>query len=168
MRRTSITVQLFLAMLAIAMLVTTLLGATTQYSFQRGFIGYINEQATLRMEASLPRLQEAYAEHQNWDFVRHNPPVWFGLVRADRHKGQAWDLESANQGSIASDLLGAGLRMSLLDSQRQHVIGFPHILANSVQREITVQGQTVGWLVMAPVQSVTDVASVRFLDDQLK
>lgn len=155
-------------MLAIAMLVTLLLGATTQYSFQRGFIGYINEQATLRMEASLPRLQEAYAEHQDWEFVRHKPPVWFGLVRAEKHKGQMWDVDDATQGLIASDLLGAGLRMSLLDSQRQHVIGFPHILANSVQREITVQGQTVGWLVMAPVQSVTDAASLRFLDDQLK
>src|SRR5690606_10073482 len=68
---------------------------------------------------------------------------------------------------LGTDLLGAGRRVSLLDEQRQHVIGFPRMLAGTEQRKIVVDGRTVGWLAIAPVNTVTDAAALRFLRGQL-
>jgi two-component system sensor histidine kinase BaeS len=167
-RRPGLSTRLFLAVLSTAALVTLVLGAATQWSFQRGFIGYLSEQAVARMEAAIPRLQAAYAEHRSWDFMRNRPDVWFGLVGVDRIVTPGPGLREQERELVASDMLGAGRRMALLDAQRQHVIGFPFTLADSVQREVVVDGQTVGWLTIAPIQGLTDSAALRFLNDQLR
>ncbi|MBK1715797.1 ATP-binding protein [Rubrivivax gelatinosus] len=177
MKRPGITGKLFFAVLATATLVAVAVSAAAQWSFQRGFIGYLNAQAVLRMEAVMPRLAAAYAEHGSWDFLRHRPDSWFGLVGigpahppvppeppdsppAVRPSGPMADM-------IASDLLGAGRRLSLLDGERQRVVGFPFIMANSQQREIVIDGRSVGWLAMAPIETVTDAAALTFFDRQL-
>ena len=165
-QRPGLTVQLFLAVLATATLVTVAMGTATQWTFHRGFIGYLNQQAVVRMEAALPRVQAAYAQHGNWSFVHDRPDVWFGLVGVERIVSPQAARGQEGRAMFDSDLLGAGRRMSLLDSQRQHVMGFPFIMADSVQREIVVDGQTVGWLVIAPIQGVTDTAAMRFADEQ--
>ena len=168
LRRHGLTVKLFLAVLATASLVTVGLGVATQWSFQRGFIGYLNDQAVARMEAALPRLKAAYVEHRDWAFVRNRPDVWFGLVGVERIVPPRPDLGRQEREMVASDMLGAGRRMSLIDAQRQHVMGFPLILADSVQREIVVDGAVVGWLCIAPIQGLTDTAALRFLREQLQ
>lgn len=177
LKRPGITGKLFLAVLATATLVAVAVSVAAQWSFQRGFIGYLNEQAVLRMELVLPRLGAAYAEHGSWDFLRHRPDLWFGLVGVgpahppDPPEPPDSPPSAPPKGPmaelIASDLLGAGRRLSLLDSQRQRVTGFPFIMADSEQREIVVDGRSVGWLAMAPIQTVTDAAAVGFLDRQL-
>lgn len=170
MKRPGLTTQLFLAVLATAMVVALAVGAAAQWSFHRGFIGYLNDQAAQRMEAAVPRLVQAFAEHGTWDFVRDRPDVWFGLVGVERLSlpGKPDEQAQAGREMLASDLLGAGRRMTLLDAQRQRVIGYPQILASSDQREIVVAGRTAGWLAIAPVETVTDAAAVHFLDQQLQ
>ncbi|MFT3953758.1 MAG: HAMP domain-containing protein [Piscinibacter sp.] len=170
MKRLGLTGKLFLAVLAMAALVALAMGAAARWNFERGFIGYLNEQALLRMEAALPRLQAAYASHGDWEFVRDRPDVWFGLVGVDLGRMQ---MRGAPPGTppqefVTSDLLGAGRRLTLLDAQRLRVIGFPTIFADSDQREIVVDGRSVGWLVIAPIQTVTEPAALRFVEGQLR
>lgn len=169
MKRPGITTQLFLAVLATAALVALAMGAAAVWSFKLGFVGYLNEQAIERMEAALPRLRQAYAQHGDWEFVRGHPEVWFNLIGVSPPLGSASaPPDAAHQRQAASDLLGAGRRLTLLDAQRQRVIGFPFILAESEQREIVVDGSTAGWLAIVPIQTVTDAAEVRFFNDQLR
>ena len=171
MKRPGITAQLFLAVLATAALVALAVGAAAQFSFQRGFIGYLNQQAVLRMVSAMPKLQRAYAaQGGNWEFVRDKPEVWFDLIGVGPmhpEVGRAPPV-GIDRDLMASDLLGAGRRISLLDAQRQRVMGFPVILTGSIEREIVVDGRTAGWLVIAPVQTVTDAATLRFLAEQLQ
>ncbi len=173
MKRPGITTQLFLAVLATALAVAVALGVASYISFTRGFIGYLNEQAVARMDNALPRLQRAYAEHGDWSFLQHRPDVWFELIGLGPRPQPALPPPSAppppgaERDLIYSDLLGSGRRLTLLDAQRQHVMGFPLILAQTVQREIIVDGRTAGWLAMAPLQSVTDEASLRFVRGQV-
>ncbi|WP_157781834.1 HAMP domain-containing protein, partial [Rubrivivax gelatinosus] len=139
LKRPGITGKLFVAVLATATLVAVAVGVAAQWSFQRGFLGYLNTQAVLRMEVVMPRLTAAYAEHGDWDFLRNRRDLWFSLVGIgpphppepreppdsppkQRPSGPMAEL-------IASDLLGAGRRLSLLDAQRQRVVGFPFIMA---------------------------------------
>lgn len=166
MKRPGITAQLFLAVLAIAAAMVVAMGAAAHWSFQRGFIGYLNEQAVARLEAVLPRLEQAYAEHGDWAFVRRRPEVWFDLVGLGPRHGPLPSGLPADRELIASDLLGATRRMTLLDAERRHVIGFAPILPGTVQRAITVDGRTAGWLAIAPLETVTDEAALRFLAGQ--
>jgi two-component system sensor histidine kinase BaeS len=167
-KRIGITAQLFLAVLATAALVALAVGAAAQLSFQRGFIGYLNQQAVLRMVSAMPKLQQAYTAQGSWTFLRDRPEVWFDLIGVGPMHPDATGAPplGMDRDLMASDLLGAGRRISLLDAQRQRVMGYPVILADSVEREIVVDGRTAGWLVIAPVQTVTDAATLRFLREQ--
>src|SRR5262245_6557994 len=147
MKLPSITTRVFIAVLATATLVAVATGFSMRISFDRGFIGFLNEQAVLRMNFAVPRLAQAYAEHRNWDFVRDHRDVWFGLLGANLTLlPPGADPSAVIPDPVATDLLGAGRRMTLLDAQRQHVIGFPYILATSVERPILVDGATVGYI----------------------
>ncbi|MDT7838045.1 ATP-binding protein [Aquabacterium sp. OR-4] len=168
--RPGITVRLFLAVLGTAGLVVLAMGLAAHWSFSRGFIGFLNHQAVLRMEAALPRLAQAWRSQGSWEFVRDRPDVWFELVGVGPPRPHRADPPPPGPmpPMLASDLLGAGRRLTLLDAQRQRVMGFPLILAETVQREIVVDGQTVGWITIAPLQSVTDDAALRFEFEQLR
>lgn len=169
MKRPGITTQVFIAVLAIAAGAVVAMALATHQSFQRGFIGYLNQQAVARMDAVLPRLAQAHAEHGSWDFVRGRPELWFDLIGVAPHHVPALNVApGAERGLMASELLGAGRRLTLLDAQHRRVIGFPLIGAGSVQREIVVQGRTVGWLAIAPLETATDAASLSFGRQQLQ
>lgn len=167
MKRPGLTGKLFLAVLATVTAVVLSLGAAAHWNFERLFIGYLNEQAIARMEAALPRVRQAYAQHGNWDFVRGHIDVWVDLLGVGPGRPGDAPPTAEQRELMGTDLLGAGRRVSLLDEQRQHVIGFPRMLAGTEQREIVVDGRTVGWLAIAPVNTVTDAAALRFLRGQL-
>lgn len=167
MKRLSLTGKLFLAVLATITVVVVALGAAAHWNFERLFIGYLNEQAIARMEAALPRVRQAYAQHGNWDFVRGRPAVWFEMLGAGMPRPGDDPPSAQALALMGTDLLGAGRRVSLLDEQRQYVMGFPQIVAGTQQREIVVDGRSVGWLAIAPVNALTDAAALRFLRGQL-
>ncbi len=169
MKRPGLTAKLFLAVLATAALVAVAMGFATGWNFNRLFIDYLNTQAVERMEAVLPRVRQAYVQHGNWEFVRNRPDIWFDLIGLGPQRGERGvsSAEITQREMLGSDLLGAGRRVTLLDEQRQHVMGFPQILAQSSQHEVVVDGRTVGWLVIAPLNAVTDEAALRFRRGQL-
>lgn len=161
-----LTLQLFLAVLATAVLGVLMMGLAARKNFDTGFIGYLNLQAVQRLEASIPRLQQAYASRGgSWDFLRERPGAWFRLIEPDA-SAEGNSLWEGDAEELAPHLLGVGRRMTLLDEQRQRVIGYPTMYAHSEQRELVVGGKTVGWLVLAPIESVTDAAALRFRDEQ--
>jgi two-component system, OmpR family, sensor histidine kinase BaeS len=169
MKRPGITTQLFLAVFAVVAVTVGAMAFAAHQTFQTGFIGYLNEQAVSRMDAVIPRLALAYAERGGWDFLRGHPEIWFDLIGvAPNHAPVEGVSREAERGIIESDLLGAGRRMTLMDAQRQRVIGFPDIQGRSVQREIIVDGRTAGWLAIAPLETATDAASLRFGREQLQ
>ncbi|OLF53425.1 sensor histidine kinase efflux regulator BaeS [Pseudomonas chlororaphis] len=161
----SISTKLFAAVLASVLFVILSMGLATGWSFGRGFLGYINEQALLRMEPVLPRLAQAYAHEGNWEFIRDNPRRWFDIMRpepeeqSDQHKLKL---------PMTSDLTGALFRIALLDREKRLVIGYPAIGDDALLRPIEVAGDTVGWLAVSPFQSVTEAGGERFFQYQLR
>ena len=184
-----ITHKLFLVVLATAIFAVVLVGSTTHVSFTRGFLGYLNELAVERMELITARVQRAYIEHGNWDFIRDTPAAWFGMLRPGDGEERMTDALPGSNIPI-SDLTGAFLRMGLVDAQGQWVAGYRNIAAdsqdkdkelprrnprhpsidvtyNTLRQPVKVNGQTVGWVVLATFQSVTDAGKQRFHEEQL-
>lgn len=161
----SISTKLFVAVLAGVLLVILSMGLATSWSFGRGFLGYLNEQALDRMAPVLPRLASAYAREGNWEFLRNQPDRWFDMMRPELGEDPAKnDLRTP----MASDLTGALFRIALLDKHKNRVNGYPDIGTDALLRPIEVAGETVGWLAVTPFQSVTEAGGERFQQYQLR
>ncbi|WDU64848.1 ATP-binding protein [Pseudomonas poae] len=161
----SISTKLFVAVSAGVLLVILCMGLATGWSFGRGFLGYINEQALERMATVVPRLASAYAREGNWDFMRNHPDRWFDIMRPDPGEERVThDLRTP----LASDLTGALFRIALLDKDKKRVTGYPAIGEDALVSAIVVAGETVGWLAVTPFQSVTEAGGERFQQYQLR
>jgi len=163
--RIGISTRLFLAILATSALTVLLVSGATRWNFERGFLGYLNELAVERMDTVLPRLAQTYAEHRNWKFLGESEPtrVWYKLLRPTPD-------EPLPPGGIDAvlppDLTGALSRLGLLDDRQQWVAGYRNISMAMQHRPVVVDGRTVGWLVLAPFQSVADGGDQRFVTGQ--
>lgn len=162
-----ITHKLFLSVLATAFFAVVLVGSATHLSFTRGFLGYLNELAEERMELIASRVEHAYADHGNWDFLRENEKNWFYMLRPVVGEPSSTGPLAANKIPV-SDLTGAFLRMGLIDVQGQWVAGYREISDGMLRRPIRLNGQTVGWVVLATFQSVTDAGKQRFQENQFR
>ncbi|MHC8382077.1 sensor histidine kinase efflux regulator BaeS [Pseudomonas sp. LB3P14] len=155
----SISTKLFVAVLASVLFVILSMGLATSWSFGRGFLGYLNEQALERMAPVLPRLASAYEREGNWEFLRNQPDRWFEIMRPEPRDG---DVFHELRIPSPSDLTGALFRIALLDQQKKRVTGYPAIGDDALLRPIEVAGKTVGWLAVTPFQSVTEAGGERF------
>lgn len=161
-----ITTKLFLAVFGASASVVLAMSVASQYSFSRGFLGYLNQQGAARMETVLPGLVAAYEQHGDWEFLRENPRAWFDLIRPAPDAMRLPE-ERGYPPLPESDLTGIILRVSLLDRQRRFVIGNPgEVGPDAVLREIEVGGNVVGWLAILPFQQVSTNAELRFQQQQ--
>lgn len=187
-----ITTKLFLAVLATATLTVAGMGFAAHWSLTQGFLGYVNEQAMERLETTLPTLQAAYEEHGSWEFLRERPHGWMKLLvpRPDEEprRGRFDDgpllFEREFDGPFGrdgppeplgprgplpvSELTGAILRWGLRDADHRYVVGYEKAGIDLLERPVVVKGQTVGYVTMAPFQSVAAAGADRFARSQLE
>ncbi|MCW5621235.1 MAG: sensor histidine kinase efflux regulator BaeS [Burkholderiales bacterium] len=159
----SIPTKLFLAVLTACALVLVVNGIAGRLSFERAFLGYLNEQGVQRMQEIAVRLASEYRRHGNWEFLRGKPEVWFQLVRPrTMNTDGKWD-----QPPPLSDQTGVILRLALFDEQDQRLLGNPAAAAEgTIRRQVTVDDRTVGWLAMVPLEKAVDEGDVRFYQAQ--
>lgn len=160
----SITTKLFAAVMGIALAVALAMGVAAHVNLTRGFLGYLNEQAVLRLDSAVPGVTDGYRRHGSWAFLQQQPQLWYKLlrpVRADEAEGVADDPQDRPPPTV-SELTGATRRFTLLDAERQRVAGYERPSPQGVERAIVVDARTVGWLAMAPFQSVSSNAERRF------
>ena len=85
--RPGLTAKLFLAMLAVAVFAVLAMGVAARLSFNRGFLGYLAEQETERMQSVAASLATAYRTHGGWEFLRNNPHAWLDAMRPGHFSG---------------------------------------------------------------------------------
>jgi two-component system sensor histidine kinase BaeS len=161
-----ITFKLFLAILLCCIVVALAMTAGNRYSTEQGFLGYMNEQETQRVASLRPVLARAYHEHGNsWDFLRDQPREWFVLL-VPPGTGVS-DVDGPRGVQSESDLIGVNLRVTLLDAQRQIVIGNRRTEL-ATYSPIVQDGLTVGWIALVPFREVSTGAGQRFQQQQDK
>jgi len=163
--KVSLSSKFFLAMLAVCAFAVLGMVFAAYLSLKYGFLGYLNQQAEERMERIVPRIEQAYAQNGSWDFIRRDQDQWFELLRPDDIK----DDKTFDPSLLTvSDLTGAFVRFALLDEQRKPIIGYRAAAGDMLLRPINYQGRVVGWMALAPLQSVTSVGDRRFQLNQLR
>ncbi len=182
MLRISIKYRLFLAMLAATAVVVGCMYLIVQWSFNRGFVQYVNTLEQERLENLAGELQQAYAESGSWEFLRHDPVAWLrlmvrtlppGLVDARRLGRLERRLERrAERGeSVPSrepppDLAQKfEMRVLLLDADRQPVFG-PPAPPGIALRPLQEEGKIIGYLGLVPRHGLGDAHQLRFVRQQ--
>ncbi|WP_322102131.1 ATP-binding protein [Paraburkholderia sp. J41] len=165
-RRLGLTGKLFVAMLIVNLLLIGAMALGAHLSFQYGFLGYLKQQETQRLEASVVPLANAYREHGSWEFVQQNRLLWHEIMRPYDLDARAAAGSAPLPSEPVSVLIGTNTRLTLLDANRKYVFGNPSYTARSPSRRIVVDGKTVGWVLMVPFERATEAGDLRFQESQ--
>ncbi len=160
--------RIFAAVLSTAVVVAVAMGVGAHINLNRDFLGYLNEQAVNRLDLAVPGITQGYRQHGSWDFLRQQPELWYRLLRPLPGDQSVPLIERPPATPTPAELTGASRRFTLLDAERQRIVGFVTPTQDVVERGIVVDGLTVGWLVMTPFESASFGAEKRFSDAQAR
>ncbi|AMV71393.1 ATP-binding protein [Desulfuromonas carbonis] len=182
MLKLGIRYRLFLAMLAATVVVVGCMYVIVQWSFNRGFLQYINTLEEERLESLAGELQQAYEREGGWDFLQRDPAAWLrlmvgtlppGTVDSERLQRLERRLERrAERGQPPLPREGPPgleqrfeLRVLLLDGDRQPIFG-PPAPPDLNLRPLRQGAQVIGYLGLLPRQGLADASQLRFVRQQ--
>jgi len=137
--------KLFLAIAGAIGALTFVTYLVFTWSFERGFVQYVNRADEARLELMSDRLADAYAQEGGWARL---------VADADRWQAMARDAlglpSSAEPGGRRELPLTIDPRLLLFDASRGVLIGRPELVAQAVLKPIDSGGQIVGYLGYVP------------------
>src|SRR5690606_28348404 len=102
--------KLFCALLGAGIVMATAMGVASRISFQRGFLGYLNDLETQRLAVLTATLAAVYEDHGDWTFLRGEEGEWRRIGRAsDRSFRQARDAGQSGAAPAANDAANASV-----------------------------------------------------------
>jgi two-component system, OmpR family, sensor histidine kinase BaeS len=168
-----ITYRLFLSILGATCLAVLAMFLIMEWSINRGFYQYLGTMEEGVLDQMAPSLEQAYAEHGNWDFLRNNPGPW---MRQMLHAGSGQMMPERfrrfdDTGNMPPPRMGRGMRgpgspLIILDAERKPIIGSLSRGDEVNFRSLVHQGKTVGYVGLLPPRHFLHPMQVRFLSQQ--
>lgn len=181
--RLSIRSKLFLVLLLATSAVVAGMYAFMLWSFERGFMHFVESRQERRIEALVGRLAEHYGREDGWDVLRGNRGLWIKILledRRDREGGyQRWlrgkfQVSNGEWPPRPPHPEGGGrhvplpFRVMLLGADRSLIVGRKDGLDRLSLRPIEVKGETVGYLGVMPGPALNELGEIQFLERQGK
>jgi two-component system, OmpR family, sensor histidine kinase BaeS len=104
------------------------------WSFDRGFLSYVNQADEARLQPLIERLAEGHAREGGWAWVAKDRRRWFDLLR-----------ETLDVAPVTIDP-----RLMLFDADRSRLIGREESVRRAVLKPIHEKNKTVGYLGYVP------------------
>ena len=182
--RLRIRYKLFLALLTAITLAVIVVLTLTRWSFNRGFLDYVNAFEMQRIDAIADELAVIWKASGSFEELRTDRRRWHELTDAQGlrgrpgagrggHRDGAFDPHKTRRSRPGPDSAprpgpgperGPGPGMSqpiaLLDADRNVMFGRPESREGSLIRAIEVDGRNVGYLRYVPILAVTDLDEV--------
>ena len=115
------------------------------WTFERGFVQYVNRADDARLELMTDRLAAVYAREDGWAALARDPDRWAAMSR------DVLGLpSSADPGQRRELPLTIDPRLLLLDADRTVLIGRPESAAGAVLKPIESSSRTVGYVGYVP------------------
>lgn len=142
-----------------------------RYSFQSGFLDYVNRVELERLDALAMTIAEEYENQGDWRFIKHKKGIWHRLIISHLRsaKGGKYTLENFdnNQDQQSLDLTDLGLRLALLDSEKTFVAGNLQFGDNAELKPIYNSAEEIiGWLSIMPSTALVDTVDIQFTEQQ--
>ena len=155
-----ITGKLFFAILATCMLVLITMHWGVRLSFERGFTDYIRSSNEQRLSLLGNALAERYRHEGNWQFLQRNEKIIYQFLRT---------VEQSDDESNEPALPPQGWRVPfwIFDTENHMLAGSSHpVPRHATRKAITLDGQTIGWIVGMPSEKLTRSADINFAKQQ--
>jgi two-component system sensor histidine kinase BaeS len=167
--RLPIATKLFLTLLLATALVVAAMYGFMHWSFQHGFVSFLESRQQERVERMVEQLAEVYVEEGGWDGLRLDRMRWWRLMAGSADVGdRAEDAPSHEHPRRRS---GRGPRemdtgLALLDADKTILIGrVPEAGALNLT-PIQIDGRTVGFVGRMPGPMLRERVDVRFVEAQ--
>ncbi len=179
--RFGITWKILSAVVVTALVVVCGMLFLVQWSFDRGFLEYVNRIEQEVQQNFIVVLTEEYQRHGNWEFITDDRRYWRELYlksflqsQAARERFGSADTvrlrPPGHRGGPAKRIFKP--RITLLDGDKRVLVGrnrwHEKITDNNMFNDntsylsITVSGETVGYLAVTPRVALSDVHDLRF------
>ncbi|WP_419174596.1 ATP-binding protein [Desulfosediminicola sp.] len=172
----SIHYKLFAALLAAILAVIIYMTLVLQWSFDRGFLNYINTEEQVQLEHIAGELQQQYERFGSWEWVLHDPRDVAKIVVGSYPEGKFKEamLRRIEKGRFHPHIKRAGPppedlpphffeRIFLLDENERTIFGFEKSQKNSDLIAIRYQNRVVGYLGAYPTKQLTESQQVVFM-----
>jgi len=192
----SLTTKFFLNLLAAIGIVVVAMVCLIQYSFDRGFLDYVNTIELKRLKTVAESLENAYGENGDWGFLRNNPRILMVFLRdsmpedsspsdpkgfpENGRRGRP-DGPPEPPGSFKPDMANRPPprnapeasqlfehRIVLMDGKENTLFGPPDHPAHMKTIDLKYKHEPVGYLGLIPVQHLTENLQLRFVEKQKK
>jgi two-component system sensor histidine kinase BaeS len=150
MQLDSLRVKLFLAIAGGTAVLALAAYLVFSWSFDRGFVEYVNRADEARLEPLIERLGEEYARRGDWKWVAEDRRRWFELLR-----------ETLDVPPVTIDP-----RLMLFDANGSRVFARPESAAKALLKPIERGGKTVGYLGYIPRPDVLESIERLYLQRQ--
>ena len=169
--------KLFLILLLSSFFVATGMFLYMQWSFDRGFLDYVNSRDIVHLEKLADKLTRAYGKHGNWQFLRGNQTLWHQIMRDvkrvpvhDRFPGLSdRTAPSVKERQRPKDPRSVGPRLVVFDADKKKVIGNRPDNINTLKlRTLGTDKNIIGYLSLIPIKKLSDAGDLQFVEQQFK
>ncbi len=182
MLKFNIKYRIFLAILVATAAVVLSMSLIVRWSFNRGFLQYVNTVEQDRLENLAGELEQSFAENGSWEFLRNQPVNWLRLMIRTLPPGtvgpeQLARLERrlerrAERGERPAREPAPGpvaqfeKRVFLLDADHLPVFGPAEGAAELEPRPLLQNSRVIGYLGLIPRRGLEDAHQLRFVKEQ--
>lgn len=182
--RIMIKYRLFLSMLAATAAVVVSMFLVMQWSFDRGFLQYVNTTEQERLERLAGELEQVYSAEGSWKFLAGDAARWYALVAATFPDSRdnpehaevyrRWLERRLERHGVPSRAPvfpprfanSFDMRVMLLDVGHMPVAGSPPAGSVAEFKELRYKGDVVGYLGLVPRKHLTDAHQLSFMQQQ--
>lgn len=171
--------KLFAAILAAILVVVVYMTLVMQWSFDRGFLRYVNTVEYEQLQRVGDGLERVWAEHASWQPLRQDPWRLVEIVAEsypdgrqkerllERFREHGRSLQFLPSGALPADIPPHFLpRVLLLDDHRRVVFGFEPGTSLVELLPLTHENQVIGHLGLYPTRSLAESQQLVFVKQQ--
>ncbi len=146
-----------------------------QWSFDRGFLNYINRQDLNKLELLAKRLTDNYVKNGNWAFIKGNHRLWqkmhVAIFETNTMDLPPISLKEANEfrPPPPRNIGIIGPRVILFDAEKHKIIGGPpHKDPNMRLHPFSDRNTIIGYLGIIPAKELSDAGDLLFVEQQME
>ena len=164
--------RIFLGFLLTALLVLGLTTGITRWSFDRGFLNYVNESEAEALRHYAIRLAGAYGDEGGWESVGRDRDRWLELMAppgtTSTGPSPQRALASHDGTAVSRDPLAVSPRITVLDAGGNRLFGPPAGETPQRIEPVVLDGELVGNLYLNPLDTLASDLDQQFSQQQVR
>ena len=164
--------RIFLGFLLTALLVLGLTTGITRWSFDRGFLNYVNESEAEALRYYAIRLAGVYGDEGGWESVGRDRDRWLELMAppgtTSTGPSPQRALASHDGSAVSRDPLAVSPRITVLDAGGNRLFGPPAGETPHRIEPVVLDGELVGNLYLNPLDTLASDLDQQFLQQQVR